>query len=127
MNLVKDKPSLLPIYLPTLISKAGSNDFATANSFSDAVEALDASLGEILSDEQSLQLIIAIMQSANRGAWSAKAAVSTKFAGVPTLRAKAVAFITANEVAAATLVEDKLSESKPMSEFVAANLTDEEV
>lgn len=127
VKLVKDKPSLIPIYLPTLISKAGSSDFATANSFSNAVEALDASLGELLTDEQSLQLILAIMQAASWGAWSAKAVVSAKFAGVPILRAKAVAFITANEVAAATLVENTLSESRPMDEFVAAHLTDEEV
>ena len=127
VKLVKDKPSLLPSYIPTLISKAGSSDFATANSFSNAVEALDASLGEILTDEQSLQLILAIMHAANRGAWSAKAAVSAKFAGVPTLRTKAVAFINANEVAAANLVKDKLSEVKPIGEFVAANLTDESV
>lgn len=127
VKLVKDKSSLLPIYLPILLAKAGSTDFATANSFSNAVEALDGSLGEILTDEHSLQLIVAIMQAANYGAWSAKAAVSAKFAGVPTLRSKAAAFITANETAAAALIEKKLSETKPMSEFVAANLTDEAV
>lgn len=127
VKLVKDKPSLSPIYIPILIAKAGSTDFATANSFSNAVEALDTSLGEMLTDEQSLQLIVAIIKAANWGAWSAKAAVSTKFSGVPTLRKKAIAFIAANEAAAATLVEEKLSETKPMSEFVAANLTDEAV
>lgn len=125
VNLVKDKLSLLPIYLPILLAKAGSSDFATANSFSNAVEALDSSLGEILSDEQSLQLIVAIIEAANYGAWSAKAAASAKFAGVPTLRSKATAFITAHEKAAADLIEKNLSETKPMSEFVAANLTDE--
>ena len=127
VKLVKDKPSLLPIYLPVLIAKAGSTDFGTANSFANAVESLDDSLGEILTDEQSLQLIVAIIKAGNWGAWSAKAAVSAKFAGVPTLRSKALVFIAANDAAAATLILDKLSESKPMSEFVAANLTDEAV
>lgn len=127
VKLVKDKSSLLPIYLPTLLAKAGSTDFASANSFSNAVEALDSSLAEILTDEESLQLIVAIMEAANWGAWSAKAAVSAKFAGVPTLRSKAVGFITAHETAAFDLIEKKLSETKPMSEFVAANLTDEPV
>lgn len=127
VKLVKDKPSLLPIYLPILLANAGSSDFATANSFSNAVEALDSSLGEILSDEQSLQLIVAIIEAANNGAWSAKATASAKFAGVPTLRSKATAFITAHEKVAADLIEKNLSETKPMSEFVAANLTDEAV
>ncbi len=127
VKLVKDKPSLLPIYLPVLIAKAGSNDFSTANSFANAVESLDGSLGEILTDEQSLQLIVAIMKAGNGGAWSAKAAISAKFAGVPILRSKALAFIAANEASAAALIGDKLSESKPMGEFIAANLTDEAV
>lgn len=127
VKLVKDKPSLLPIYLPILIAKAGSSDFATANSFSNAVEALDGALAEILTDEQSLQLIVAIIKAANRGAWSAKAAVSAKFAVIPSMRLKALAFITANETASAALIEEKLSESKPMSEFVASNLTDEAI
>lgn len=127
VKLVRDKPSLRPIYLPILLAKAGSTNFDTANSFSNAAEALDVSLGEVLTDEQSLQLIVAIMKAANWGAWSAKAAVSAKFAGVPALRAKAVAFIIANEAAAASLIEEKLSETKPMSEFVEANLRDEAV
>lgn len=127
VKLVKDKPSLLPIYLPILLAKAGSSDYTTANSFSNAVDALDSSLGEILTEEQSLQLIVAIMKAASWGAWSAKAAVSAKFADVPTLRSKALAFINAQETAAAALIEDNLSEIKPMSEFIAANLTDEAV
>ncbi|MBR7794358.1 hypothetical protein KDM87_17315 [Undibacterium sp. FT147W] len=127
VKLVKDKPSLLPIYLPILISKAGSSDFATANSFSNSVEALDGALGEILTSEQSLQLIVAMIRAANSGAWSAKAEVSAKFANVPTLRSKAIEFTTANEMAAATLIKDKLDESKSVNEFVAATLTDETV
>ena len=127
VKLVKDKSSLLPIYLPILLEKAGSTDFSIANSFSNAVESLDSSLGEILTDEQSLQLIVAIMQAANCGAWSAKAAVSAKFAVVPTLRSKAAAFISSHEADAAELIEKELFETKPISEFVAANLTDETV
>lgn len=127
IKLVKDKSSLLPIYLPLLLEKAGSNDFATANSFSNAVETLDNSLGEILTDKQSLQLIVAIMQAANYGSWAAKAALSAKFAGIPTLRSKATAFITSHETDAADLIKKELTETKPMREFVAANLTDEAI
>ncbi len=93
VKLVKDKPSLLPIYIPILMEKAGSSEFATANSFSNVVDELDVALGEILSDEESLKLIVEIMKAASWGAWSAKAKVSAKFAEVPTLRSKAVAYI----------------------------------
>lgn len=126
VNLVKDRVSLRPIYTPILLETAGSSDFATANSFSNAVDSLDVALGEILSDEQSLQLIVAIMKAANWGAWSAKAKASSKFAEVPILRSKAITFINANEKAAAALIQDSLGETKPMSEFVSANLEDEE-
>lgn len=126
VKLVKDKSSLKPIYLPILLAKAGSSGYATANSFSNAVEALDAPLSELLTDEQALYLIVAIMKAGNWGAWSAKAIVSAKFAGVPSLRSKARVFIAANEAIAATHIEEKLGESKPMNDFVAANLTDED-
>ena len=41
LKLVQDKPSLLPIYFPLLLAKAGSSDFGTANAFSNAVESVD--------------------------------------------------------------------------------------
>jgi hypothetical protein len=125
VKLVKDRPSLLPLYLPILLAKAGSSDFATANAFSNAVDSLDESLGEILTDEQSFQLIVAIMKAADWGAWSAKATLSAKFAGTPTLRAKAIAFISKNEAVASAIVKDILNENKVISEFISANLTDE--
>jgi hypothetical protein len=127
INLVKDKPKLFPIYFPWLLKKAGSYDFTIANSFSSAVGELDSSLGAILSDEQSLQLIVVIMRAARNGSWAAKAARSAKFAGIPTLRSKALAFINSDGSAAAQFIELKLQETKSMNDFVAANLTDEAV
>ena len=126
VKLVRDKPSLLSIYLPVLLAKAGSSDFATANSFSNSVDALDGSLSALLTDEQALQLIVAIIKAATWGAWSAKAVVSAKFAGTPSLRNKVLSFIATHEATAAACIEAALGESKPMNEFVAANLTDEE-
>ena len=127
IKLVKDKPSLLPIYVPILLAKAGSSDFGTANTFSDAVEALDSALSALLTDEQAFHLIVAIMKAASWNAWSAKGLVGAKFAGVPLLRAKVVSFIAKNEIGTETYVAENLGRSKPMNEFVAANLTDEEV
>lgn len=126
VKLVGNMPSLLPIYFPLLLAKAGSTDFNTANSFSNAAEALDRPLSKQLTDEQAFQLVIAVMKAAGWGAWSAKGVVNAKFAGVPLLRTKAISFITENEVTAAVQIEAELGEVKPMNEFVAANLTAEE-
>lgn len=126
VKLVKEKPGLLSIYFPVLVSKAGASDFSTANSFSNAVDKLDQALSALLTDEQAFQLIVAISKAAGWGAWSAKAIVSAKFAGTPSLRSKTLAFAAANEVAALAYIKDHLGQDKPMSEFIAANLTDEE-
>lgn len=126
VKLVKEKPSLLSLYLPILLSKAGSSDFSTANSFSNAVDKLDESLSTLLTDEQAFQLVVAISKAASWGAWSAKAVVSAKFAGIASLRSKTLAFAAANEAAASTYITDELDEAKPLSEFVTANLIDEE-
>ena len=126
VKLVQDKPLLLPIYFPLLLAKASSSDFGTANAFSNAVESLDQYLCHLLSDAQAFELIIAIMKAANWGAWSATGVATAKFAGIPLLRNKALSYIASDEVAAATQIEQELSEAKPIDEFVAANLTDEE-
>lgn len=126
IKLVQDKPLLLPIYFPLLLAKAGSSDFGTANAFSNAVESLDQALSTLLSDGQAFELIIAIMKAATWGAWSATGVTSAKFAGTPLLRAKALSYIALNKDDAVKQIEHKLSESKPIDEFVAASLTDEE-
>jgi len=126
VKLVGEKPSLIPIYIPALLAKAGSSEFATANALANAVEALDAPLSAVLTDEFAFQLVVAIMKAASWGAWSSKGVVSAKFAGVPLIRAKARSYIASNEASAAAYILAKLGESKPMNEFVAANLTDEE-
>lgn len=126
VKLVAEKPSLLPIYFPILLSKAGSSDFNIANSLSNAVDKLDESLSALLTDEQAFQLVIAITKAAGWGAWSAKAVVSTKFAGTPSLRSKTLAFAAASEAVASAYINTQLGEVKPISEFIAANLKDEE-
>ncbi len=126
VNLVTEKPSLRPIYIPILLAKAGSADFATANSFSNGVDKIDGALSTLLTEEQALHLVVVIIKAATWGAWAAKAVVSAKFAGTPSLRTKALSFIARDEAAAMAYIEETLGESKPVSEFIAANLTDEE-
>lgn len=125
VKLVQDKPSLLSLYFPLLLAKAGSSDYATANAFSNAVESLDEALSVLLSGEQAFELIIAIKKAASCGAWSATGVATAKFAGTPLLRANALSYVSANKAAAAEKIEEKLSESKPIDDFIKASLTDE--
>lgn len=67
IKLVQEKPSLLPIYFPLLLAKAGSSNFEAANVVSNAVESLDQALSVLLSSEQAFDLIVAILKAARGG------------------------------------------------------------
>lgn len=125
-KLVCDKPSLLSQYLPALLGRAGSSDFNTANSFANSIESLDGVLSKLLTNEQALQLLVAVIKAANWGAWSAKGVTSAKFASAPLIRAKALAHIAAEKSAAAAYIKETLSDSKPIDDFVATHLVDAE-
>lgn len=125
IKLVRDKPSLLTIYFPVLLARAGSSDFGIAKTFSDAAESLDVPLSKLLTDVQSFQLIVAVLSAASWGSWSAKGLTAAKFAGTPHLRAKALAYISSNADEASKYIEQELTDSRPISEFVSTSLTDE--
>lgn len=122
VKLVSERLSLLPLYFSALLIMAGSYDFDTANSFSNVIESMDSGLDKLLNDEQAFQLLVAVMQAANNGAWSAKGVTGAKFANSPLLRAKAIAYINANKITAATYIKEKLRDSRPIDNFVAAHL-----
>jgi hypothetical protein len=125
-KLVQGRPALLPLYFPHLLAQAGSSTFDTANAFANALESLDPLLGTLLVDEQALHLVVAIRKAADWGAWSAKGAVSAKFADAPQLRAKARSYIEANKEEAEAYMNEQLSGVTTGEEFVTAHLTDEE-
>lgn len=125
VKLVASKPTLLPIYFPKLVAKAGSSDYGTANTLANSIDTLDPSLSALLSDEQSFQLIVAVMKAADGGAWSAKGIARAKFAGTPLLRQRALAYVEAEPTAAADYVQSKFAFTKSIRDFVASTLTDE--
>lgn len=125
VKLVQNKPLLLPIFFPILLANAGSYDFGTANVFAGAVEAVDEALGALLSDAQAFELLIAIKKAAGNGAWSALGIANANFAGIPTLRKKAIAHIEADGSVAMAYVESKLGEVESATDFITSTLTDE--
>jgi hypothetical protein len=101
-------PGVFALYFPVILSKAASNDFATANSFASAVESLDADLAALATDEQAFQLIIAVLRAADRNAFDSLALRNSRFAAIPVLRAKALSHLTAHASAAGSYVASNL-------------------
>jgi hypothetical protein len=126
VRLVSGKPTLLSIYFPWLLASAGANDYAKANLFSNAAKALDRPLSELLNEDQSFKLIIAIKKAASSGAWSAKGMETSNFAGISLIRAKAIDYIDKNKDAAKQYIESTLHEHISIDEFVEFNFKDEE-
>lgn len=125
VKLVQDCPALLPLYMPQLLARAGSSTFDVAKSVATAIDSLDAPLAALLSDEQALQLVAAIIKTAEWGTWAAKGVVNSKFSDAPALRAKARAFVEANGAAASAYLATELGATLKFDSFVADHLTDD--
>jgi hypothetical protein len=126
VRLVSSKPSLLPLYFPALLTRAGSYTFDVANAVANAMESLDKPISEILGDEQAFELLVAITKAAEWGAYAAKGIVSARFGGTPLLRAKALAHTGAAKKKALEHVEAKLTWTKSIEDFVASHFVPEE-
>lgn len=127
LELLSEKPSIFAIYFPIVLEKAGSSDFSTANAFASAIDALEAKIAAQCTDEQAFQLIVAVLNAAEWGAFNAKGIRGTKFAAIPEIRAKSISYIEAHSAEAAIYVSQKLSSAGEIDNFASKYLTDEEV
>lgn len=123
VKLVKDNPELLPLYFPHALARAGSSTFDISKSFASAIESLDAPLGELLTDMQAFQIIVAVVRAANNGTWAASGVANSKFSDAPMLRSKALTYVNASKTAAATYATKELSRSIDADEFIANYLS----
>lgn len=127
VSALADRPTTFASYFSTILGKAGSSDFGTANAFANAIEDISAQLSSLASDEQAFQLLVAILKAAGWGAFGAQALRQAKFASIPDLRSKAITFATASTAAASAYLTEKLGLAKSGEEFVNEYLTDEPV
>jgi hypothetical protein len=108
--------------LAEYMTRAGSNDFGTANQFAKALPDLDARLGEVLTPLEALQLLAKVWDAGETGAWDSNAMRKAKFATVPELRAATLTEINKGSKKAIAVVENlKLT----LTEFKDGWLTDE--
>jgi len=111
--------------LESILERAGSGDFDTANKFAKAAPDLDEALAVELDDKEALQVVVAIARAARYGAFSAKSINNNKFNGLPELKGKALKYLAAKPKASATLLKaGGLDETA--AEFVEDHLTEDD-
>jgi hypothetical protein len=93
---LKPKGGVRDIIIKEYLTRAGSSEFATANTFAKALPDLDNRMSKELSSLESLTMLAAICNAADTGAWDAQAMRNQKFATVPKLRAAALQEIDKN-------------------------------
>ena len=119
----KNKVALSPIYLPILLSDAGSSSFGIANSFANVVDSLDTSLSQLLSAEECFQLIVAISKAADYGAWSSVALEAAKYSTIPMIRTNALDHINSNKLSAEAYLAEKIGFHESADKFIESFLT----
>jgi hypothetical protein len=95
-----DHPKTFELYFSSILEKAGSSTFDTANAFAHAVEELDKRLSNLMSDAQAFSIIVAVIQAANWGAFVSQGLRNTKFSAIPRIRAKAITYANKNNSSA---------------------------
>ena len=89
---------VIKLYLEEAYRKAGSNDFNTANNFSENITGVDNYLFESLTGEQASELIINIYKAAEYGAWRAESLKSSEFSSIPKIKGIAIGYMRSNKV-----------------------------
>ncbi|MCG4261968.1 hypothetical protein K6W36_15530 [Acetobacter senegalensis] len=116
---------------PTLFSqlqlryraKAAHSQFAESNAFASVLPGIDAALGKAASDEQAFWLLAAVVKGAYWGAYTSIALRDAHFQALPTLRAKALAFVPADTPKAQEILDSSYFTGSP-TEFSAQYLED---
>lgn len=108
-DIVKSMEKSTPVrakILETLLSKAGSSQYDTANRFARGLPDYEAELASILTDDEALRVLAAVQQAGIWGAWGAKALQSSYYERVPSLKKKAKECCIQDGAAALALVEE---------------------
>lgn len=89
---------VVKLYLEEAYRQAGSNDFHTANNFSENISGVDNYLFKSLTGEQASELIINIYKAAEYGAWRAESLKSSEFSSIPKIKSIAIEYMQSNKV-----------------------------
>lgn len=101
---LKISPTLLKSLTEQYLERASHSQWDTSNPFAAALPALDSALAEVLSDEDAFRMVAAVVRGADWNGFGPMEIANGKFASMPAVKAKALAFVTANPTAAQTAI-----------------------
>lgn len=112
-KIFKDKPKVFDSYLTIIKSKAGSNQFDTANEYCKNITSIESVYIKHINDKQSFEIITAISKSAKNGAFRAESIVDNEFNSISATKEKAMDYIESNKEDAETYFEKEIYRDIP--------------
>ncbi|WP_259257261.1 MULTISPECIES: hypothetical protein [Bradyrhizobium] len=97
---LKTSPTLLKALSGHYFERASHSQWDVSKPIADALPAMDSALGEVLSDEDAFRMVAAVAMGAHWNGYGPLEIANGKFASMPTVKAKAATFVTANPTAA---------------------------
>lgn len=122
-KLLGDSAELKKVWLSRLKQDAGSSTFDTANRFAANAPEIDDLLPDLIKPKGAFELVVAVCDAADIGAFTSKDLRSGRFSAVPNLRDMAIEYAGKYPKVADKLVKDA-SVAKDLDEFVADYLED---
>ena len=119
-----DAPELLKAWLDKMKEEARSSTFEVANHFAGNVPDIDDQLPDVIKQKDAFELIVAVCEAADFGAYTSKDLRSGQFSAVPKLKEMAIAYAEGNPTTANKIVK-AATVSKDLDTFVETYLHDD--
>jgi hypothetical protein len=115
---LSDLPKTKEVYIDVVKKKAGSSSFDVANAFASSAGDIDEYLAEITTEEEAFDIVVAVLEAAEWGAFGSQGLEKTKFAKTPNLNAKAIKYISGNKRKAKAYIKEKLNMDIKADKFI---------
>lgn len=109
------------IYFSEFNEMAGSSQFDVANPVADGLSGISMELSNVLTNRQSLELIVSLVISSNYGAWGPEGLKNNKFDDISEIKEKALIYIKDNKDESDEILSTKLGMNS--TAFVSKHLS----
>ncbi len=124
MKELADAPELKKVWLEKLKKEAGSSSFDIANKFAANAPDLDDQFSDLLKPKDAFELVVAVCDAADTGAFTSIDLRGGQFSAVPNLKKMAATYAKKSPITAGKLVGAK-AVSKDLKSFVEAYLSED--
>ena len=97
------------MYLKVLVENAASSSFNIANSFIENSQEIEKHLYHYLKPKEALEILLGVLRSAQRGAWSAQSLRDEKFKSIKNIRELAREYVEQNFCEANSVFSEEIS------------------